>query len=120
MRFKKENINPLNKKTGDCVIRAISKATDREWLKVFDDLCKIGRGLFAVPNNSDTYTEYLKEFETNSCRAEKGKKRKKVEDFKEGTYVLKTANHLTCVIDGINHDLWDNRKRCVYRYWRVK
>jgi len=120
MRFKKENVNPLKKNTGDCVIRAITKATNRDWIKVLDDLFIIARKIFSVPNWHDTYYKYLEEFEMKTCVAVKGKARKKVQDFMGGTYILKTANHLTCVIDGVNYDTWDNRMRCVYRYWKIK
>ena len=118
MRFVKENINPLEKKTSDCVIRAIAKATGMNWLTIFDSLTKIAREKYSVLNADDVYFKYLKNLETGTCQAVKGRRRDRVKDFSLGTYILKTANHLTCVIDGVNYDTFDNRERCVYRFWR--
>jgi len=33
------NPNPLKKHVGDCVIRAISKATGQTWEKTYTELC---------------------------------------------------------------------------------
>ena len=35
------NINPLEKRVGDCAIRACCKATGRAWNEVFNDLVQI-------------------------------------------------------------------------------
>jgi len=120
MRFQKFNNNPLKKKNGDCVIRAISEGLDLDWLKVYDDLYLLGRELKIVMNSKECYREYLKDYKMIVPKVIKGKKRLKVADFKKGTYILSTAQHLTIVKDGVLKDLWDCREKCVYRYWIIK
>jgi len=120
MRFQKFNNNPLNKKDGDCVIRAISEGLNLDWLKVYDDLYLIGRDLKIIMSCQKCYMNYLKNYKMIVDKVEKGKKRLKVEDFNKGTYILGCANHLTIVKDGVLKDLWDCRKKAVYRYWIIK
>jgi len=120
MKFEKVNTNPKGHRNGDCSIRAISKATDKEWIVVFDELYKIGRLIFCLQNDIETIKIYLKDFKHSSCKAIKGKKRLVVKDFNTGTYILRIANHITCVKDNVLYDLWDCRDKCVYRYWKIK
>lgn len=42
MQFVKFNNNPKQNKTNDCVIRAISFATNKSWEDVYNDLTKLG------------------------------------------------------------------------------
>ena len=53
------NPNPQNRETGDCVIRALSKATDRSWVSVYDELCNFGRDLGGLPNDDEVFEEFL-------------------------------------------------------------
>jgi hypothetical protein len=55
--FVNENVNPRGRKTGDCVIRAIAKAENKEWLGIFDALVAIAREAYSVPNGKVTYTK---------------------------------------------------------------
>jgi hypothetical protein len=120
MRFKKTNTNPTKKKKGDCVIRALSIALEKEWLEVYDELCKIGRKVYDMPSCKEVYETYLNEFESITPKVIKGKKRLTANDFKKGTYILSQANHLVAIKEGVLCDLWDSRKRCVYKYWIIK
>lgn len=120
MKFQKFNNNPLNKKDGDCVIRAISEGLNKDWLRVFDDMYLIGRELKEVATSDNSIKEYLKDYKMIVPKVIKGKKRLKVKDFIAGVYILSIANHLTIVKDGVLKDLWDCREKCVYRYWIIK
>ena len=37
MKYIEYNMNPKNKKTGDCVVRSISFATNKKWEKVLEN-----------------------------------------------------------------------------------
>lgn len=119
MDFEKVNLNPMGKKFGDCSVRALAKATGKDWLTIYDELCQLGRSIYCLPNDTETIKIYLDKFPHDSCNAVKGKKRQVVNDFNKGTYILMIANHWTCVKDGVCFDLWDCRKKCVYRYWKI-
>jgi len=120
MKFNKINTNPLNNKTGDCVIRAISTALKKGWKCVYIDLFNLGIENALMLSDIKVIKKYLSDYEHQTCKAIKGKPRKKVKDFDNGTYILSIANHLTCVIDNELIDAWDCREKCVYRYWRLK
>lgn len=124
MTFVKYNHNPLNKKVGDCVVRAIGKALDLTWDKVFEDLVVIAREQKSSLNYKDVYEKYLKQYETIPVKYEtpRGKKRLTVNEVckLKGTFVILVARHLTCIIDGVNYDLWDCGNKSAYKIWRIK
>lgn len=128
--FKKVNKNPRGIRTGDCVIRAIANAEGREWLEVFDDLTKLARKLFTTPTHGDCYKVYLDKYEKMPALRqgvfESRKHRVRPEEFhiyedlRKGTFIVRQANHLTVVRDGITEDTWDSSDRASYIIWRVK
>lgn len=121
MKFKKFNNNPTSKIKGDCVIRSISIALDKSWIDVYDDLVLIGRKVKNIPNSKEVYEEYLNGYTSISQKVKKGEKRLTAGDFSDnGTYILRQANHLTTIKDGVLCDSWDCRKRAVYKYWIIK
>jgi hypothetical protein len=121
--YVKENVNPKKRVTGDCVIRAITKAENKQWLDVYDELSTIARKNYTLPNNKDSYNEYLKKYEKiNVYHTLKGKKKrytvKEVSEW-DGTYIISIANHMTMASNGNYYDLWDCGNRCAYVIWKV-
>lgn len=53
------NSNPLEKRVGDCAIRACCKATGRTWNEVFDDLVQIAYRQKDVLSANKVWGEYL-------------------------------------------------------------
>ncbi len=123
--FKEYNRHPKGIKTTDCVVRAISTALDIDYLECRRTLNKTKKELGF---NSYKDTKFLYKFLENYPRliykAIKGEPRIKGSDFTdlhpEGTYILKLAGHITCVIDGVILDTWDCSYRSVYTAWEVK
>ena len=107
------NPNPLGKHVGDCVIRAISKATEQEWSKTYTDLLVHGYMMCDMPSANNVWSAYLRK---------KGFKRHiipdtcpdcyTVKDFCEehpqGVYLLATGKHVVAVEDGCYFDSWDS------------
>ena len=119
------NPNPLKKEVGDCVVRALCALEDRSWDEVFKELCDIGFELKAMPNDKDTYQEYLKRhnFVRIPISNKKGTKRPTVNDMAkrsktEGHIYCEIANHCVTVKDGYILDLWDSGDKCLYGYWK--
>lgn len=108
------NNNPKEKNTGDCVIRAVSKALGVSWLQAYMDLYVLGMQLGDLANSDAVWTAYLKS---------KGFKKRIVPDtcpdcytvgqfatdHDEGVYVLGTGTHAVTVISGDVYDAWDSR-----------
>lgn len=108
----RRNENPINRRVGDCVVRAISTALGQSWQKTFVHLCIRGFMVFDMPSSNAVWAEYLKTkgFKyigiPNMCNCYT------VEDFckdhPKGTYVLGTGTHALTVIDGNYIDVWDS------------
>lgn len=107
------NPNPKDKHTGDCVIRAICKALDAEWLDVYLALCLLGAEIGDWGNVNSVWDRYLKErgftreVIPNTCP-----QCYTIADFcrdhAEGTYILATGTHAVCVDAGRVYDTWDS------------
>jgi hypothetical protein len=122
--FIEYNHNPSGNKVGDCVFRAIGKALNISWEHCFEDLVRIAREQKSTPTYKDVYTEYLKIYTTINVmqNTTKGKKRLTANDVckLKGSYIIRQAHHLTCVVDGKIYDTWDTGDRSSYKIWSVK
>lgn len=120
------NPNPSKRETGDCVVRALCKATGDSWDDMYKKLCDIGFELKVMPNNDLAWKEYLKthNFIEHKVSNKKGSKRPTVYSFaqehKKGTYILRVANHIVTCSDGYYYDVWDSGKKSVYGFWEKK
>ena len=121
------NENPKGSlRSGDCVIRAIAKATDKHWDEVFTELARIGLEIKDTISSKPVYDQYLQELgypmqkqprksdNTKYTAAEFAKK------FKRGSYVISLANHLSAIVDGRIYDTWNCSEKSVGNYWEVK
>ena len=122
--------------TGDCVVRAISIASQRPYKEVYDLV------------NSYAYNEYKSRVSKKSnarTGVRKSTIRKMMEDLgfvwtptmkigsgckvhlieselPEGRLVVQVSKHITAVLDKVIHDTYDPSRdgtRCVYGYWRL-
>lgn len=125
-QFVKHNENPRNKKVNDCAVRAISKATNFGWTRVFKELCDVAFDNRCMPHDKVAGDKYLESlgFTRVSCQPKKGEKRVNVKTLagssKGVVMVASVAGHLTCIIDGKYYDTWDCGDKCVYYYYMRK
>ena len=119
------NVNPLNRRVGDCVIRAISKALNQSWEKTYIDLCIQGFMMGDLASSNAVWSAYLKH---------KGFKRHTIEDCPDcysiedfcqdhpnGTFVIGTGTHAVAIIDGYYYDAWQSgRETPVYYFEKGK
>ena len=105
--------NPSGKIIGDCVVRAVSLATDENWQKTYIALALQGFLMSDLPNSDAVWGAYLRNsgFTRHSipntcpdCYT--------VEDFANdhptGVYVLGTGKHAVTVIQGDWMDAWNS------------
>ena len=55
------NPNPLDKRVGDCAIRAIAIAEDLSWDEAYDLLTEYGRELKNLPNANEVWGAFLRD-----------------------------------------------------------
>ena len=123
--FKEFNAHPKGIKTSDCVVRAITTATDTDYLECRRELNRKKRELgYSSYKDTKFLYDYLKSYPRLIFKAIKGEPRVKGDDFKKlhpkGTYILKMAGHVTTCVDGVILDTWDCTYRSVYTAWEIK
>ncbi len=123
--FIEYNPNPRGINTGDCVIRAICKAFDTEWEKVYMELTIKGLEKAMWGDTNAVWEKYLKEhgFEQivipDTCP-----ECYTIADFADdhpiGTFIVATGTHVVCVQDGNYFDTWDSGGQIPSYYFEVK
>jgi hypothetical protein len=123
-RNKYYNPNPSGKETSDCVVRALCKATGKDWDEVYRGLFEIGFELKVMPSADPAWKTYLDRVEGfKYCKipVKKGSRRPTVDSFaaknRKGTFILRVANHVVTVVDGYHYDLDDFGDSAVYGYY---
>lgn len=107
------NPNKCGINTGDCVIRALSIAMDKDWNEVYVDLCAVGYSMCDWGNANRCWSEYLRYY-GYKCKAipYENNSRYTVRDFAadhtDGSFVVATGSHVVAVIDGSYYDTWDS------------
>ncbi len=123
MTFSITNPHPEGKKTGDCVVRALAVAEAKSWVEVYDELCKIGREVFEMPNSKPVYEKYLlsRGWVKQKMPKFSNGKRFKVSDLandrKSGAMVVSVSKHLVAVVDGCIHDTWYSGQKAVFNFY---
>ena len=120
------NPNPVRPEggAGDCAVRAIAKALDISWEEAYTKLTMNGFLMGDIMNSDPVWGSVLRqngfkrEIIPNTCPD-----CYTVEDFcdehPEGTYVIKSENHVATVIDGNLFDSWDSSQNvCIYVWKR--
>ncbi len=128
MEFIKYNNNPKNKKTGDCVIRAIATATNSSWEYVYIKLAELGirKGLIINdPNNWQKYLEILG-YKKQKMPRRSDRTRYTLEEFateiaeENKIYLVRLAGHLTVIKNKNLIDTWNCSYKSVGNYWIVE
>lgn len=122
MSFVSVNPNPCGSHVGDCVVRALSLALDKNWYEIYIELSIQGFVLCDMPSSNRVWGELLKSYgfhrhivpdtcpECYTMRDFAG------EHFK-GTYVVGTGTHVVCIKDGTILDSWDSSEETPIYYW---
>lgn len=115
--------NPLEKRTEDCVIRALTKALDVDWETA---------SIYAIIQqimDADIYTKnyvwgnlllrngYTKHHLPDTC-PDCYTIRNFADDHKQGTYIVGTGDHVVAVIDGDYYDTFDSGDAVPVVYYR--
>jgi len=114
-------------KNADCQVRAFATATGRKYKDAWELLYfvqgeKRGCGFLLVEslNEADPRFNVIRKL---SFKAKKGEERmtgkKFCERYKKGRFILRMANHVAAVKDGVLFDTSNSSFACVYCAWEV-
>lgn len=116
MAYQYYNPNPRHKRhVGDCVIRALAKATNQTWETAYCAVCAQGFEDGDAPSSNSVWGNVLKRWGfrhfsvpdlcgSGACYSV----REFAADHPSGTYVVGTGTHAVCVQDGDWYDIWDS------------
>lgn len=117
--YKFYNNNALGRFQNDCVIRAISLATNKSWDEVYEHLSDIAQYEGTMMDDRDFVTKYLstkfKEIPTN--RRTVGEIS---EDYPKNILLITMNGHITCSKYGTIYDSFDPRNRMAESIFVVK
>lgn len=118
------NPNPLSKQTGDCVIRAIARATGMPWGEVFLRLMLLAYERKEMPSENILWMKFLHDLGlTRTAIPDTCPDCYTIADFAsdhpEGTYIVATGTHVVAVVSGDWYDTWDSGCKIPIYYWRV-
>ena len=117
------NPNPYGSYVGDCVIRAISIATNQSWDYVYLTVCIQGFMEKNMPNANSVWGNYLKSigfrrFNLPDNCPDCYTVRRFCYDNPYGIFILATGSHVIAVIDGNYYDAWDSGDEVPVAVWR--
>lgn len=125
LKFYPCNVNPHNRKTSDCVVRAIAQASGKDYDEVakdlFDEWMRTG---YEMTSNKTVdavlakygFVQFKKPFKPNG-KTYMAREMDELLDPDESC-VVRIANHLTCAKGGYLIDLWDCGSKSVYGYYK--
>lgn len=131
--FHFHNANPKNRRTGDCVIRAIALATNQSWDKVLDDLTAISHECKYDLQCPECYNIYLARLGWKRHNQPKHFDNTKftgkefvdyIDEEMPNTNILAHigGHHMTVFMPYENEgsrcwDIWNPTAKCIGNYW---
>lgn len=119
--FIQENVNPKKRKTGDCVIRAITKASCLKYNEVFDLLFAHTKKHGYMFNDVKCYSVIIEQlgFKKGIIKPQRGEKRPTVQELatRYPRVIVGIAKHLVGCVDGNIYDLWDCSDKSAYTFY---
>lgn len=119
--YKYLNVNPENRKESDCVVRAISLATDSDYYLVEKLLLNIGDIYSCDELCLQCYNQLLSGEIGYTRYNGKGKTVEEIsESHKDKILLIRIDGHLTCSMFGTIFDIWDCTKKICDVFWIVE
>ena len=113
MAFILYNPNPKGNLVGDCVIRAITKLTDKDWDSVYIDISLQGFMMKDMPSSNSVWGAYLmsqgykRYIIPNTC-PDCYTVKDFCNDHNIGKFLLAIGTHVVTVDNGNYYDSWDS------------
>lgn len=119
------NPNPLQRKVGDCSIRAIAKALNTDWETAFAIVSSNAYAMGDIPSSDSVWGSVLRqngfyrEVIPNTC-PDCYSAGDFCRDHPHGVFVLGFGGHVATVVNGDLYDSWDSSNEIPQFYWYKK
>lgn len=123
--YREFNNNPTGRRVGDCAIRAVSLALNKDWESTYMLIAVNGLQMGDMPSSNSVWGSvlrqagFVRENLPNTC-PDCYTVRDFCEEHPKGTYVLGLNGHVVTVKDGNWYDIWDSGDETVLFYWHRK
>lgn len=123
--YREFNNNPTGRRVGDCAIRAVSLALNKDWESTYLMIALNGLQMGDMPSSNSVWGSvlrqagFVRENLPNTC-PDCYTVRDFCEEHPKGTYVLGLSGHVVTVKDGNWYDIWDSGDETVLFYWHRK
>lgn len=119
------NMNPRNRISEDCVIRAVALITGQSWEQTIRELTELGIKHSYVCNDSKLFPIYLKQkgFECMNEPRDGYNKKMTITEFLRvhpdytDFICVAGSHHVTCVKDRKVRDIWNSSNQTMHRWW---
>lgn len=123
------NVNPKDRFTGDCVIRAIALALNQSWEQTVRELTELGIKKGCVCIDRKLFPIYLKEKGFTQMKEPRHSDNTKMSirewlGSREGwlwhsykIVVSAGTHHISAIIDNKVNDIWDCSKETMHKWW---
>ena len=119
------NPNPTGRNVGDCAVRAVAKALNKDWETTYLMISRYGFRMGDMPSSDSVWGAVLRQngfyrsavpntcpdcyTAADFCR-----------DNPEGTFVLGFGGHVATVVDGDLYDSWNSSNEIPAYVWAKK
>ena len=115
------NANPNHERIGDCVIRAISVALNKDYYDILYELFNISNYFNCDMIVKDCYDKLLSGYYNLKKYSGMNKTVEQVaNDFYDKTLIIRIDSHLTVSVNSIIKDIWDCSNEIVDCFWIVE
>lgn len=116
-----DNVNPEHKEINDCVCRAISLASGMPYEEVEEKLFFSAKLLDCEKLCVCCYSFLLDDYFKFKRVYAEGMTINEFADYHpRGIYIVRVNQHLSCIIDGFIHDIWDCGEEIITDSWMVE
>ena len=123
--YREFNNNPTGRRVGDCAIRAVSLALNKDWESTYLMIALNGLQMGDMPSSNSVWGSVLRQNGfvrvnlPNTC-PDCYTVRDFCEEHPKGTYVLGLSGHVVTAKNGDWFDVFDSGDETVLFYWHRK
>ena len=120
------NANPKDKRTADCVVRALSLFLDKTWEEVMEGLFEVAMKNKLMLNDKACYKKYLKNLGYEMVKQPRKSDNtkytgvefcKRIADSNKLYLAHIGGNHIVCIKDKKVNDIWNSTEGCIGNLW---